>query len=1047
MLLTPLFTVAQNTYVSKPAADLISSGHYYIRFDGKFYDPEEDTDVKLKIATATNNGVSCTINENADAMTLNSAKGTFILDTKNKTYQSVNQNAEQFDIGRLTFYKQGKCKLNGKDFYFDEYKTLGGNHVKFYYNSTKIAALDFGIDGMSVLNLAELDKKIPSNMILCLTPDWKASTTASSAVSSMQQQIIEQMRKEIDPNDLPDGMTVDDVINMALGKMNGVGQKNTATPTAEPPKCQKPYTDSSSSDNLADPTTYTNIKITDVQYVTTPVYASSFSKPKQPEGVNDTSLSVSSAGIAQQLKLLEKEFQNKTDEQIDKYLENASADVFNALQLNIVNGKLIEYALALSIARPDVANINNAGLLLAYAGDTEAAGQMFQKALSFDEQNAVVQVNIAEYFLEKGDLKNARRYAEQAALLQPDFGEAYQIITAINIKEGKMYEAAHTLFKSAETFFNDITAMQFASLIYNVRFEQHKVAENPSYPYMTFVNKIFTKENLESLAKATKAGGVSNGQDVIPNMKEFPWPVKNAQIWELHKSYINKSDKNISAAIERIDERNKAIMDLDRYAICYYETMGMQNLEPDLAATEQFVKQKTGKDVPIKLPDINMYKAISNYIADDNQVVYYPDARQFWCLKVWECYYEIMLQYHEGFWWDSEKGNPVNYPAAYQKLQDKLKAQDDNHELDWKQYSEQIKSIFKAETECLDKAETERQEIRCKITAAQACMNAGETFTRGKSQTYHINQMHALKDYYNQEIKPSLEEWWQKTIAMGAYCDKYAVQEFFENAVLRAANLSWLDRNYRDAWFHGKLIQNDWDNLVEHPRRIRDSLYALLATLPPDPPKPPQQMPAGGSDGLDNGNCQLQNYGEKKKPWIEFGISAGPYGRIGLRMDPNGDISITNEGNIYTGRNVRWNLSNGQTTVTGYPTLADELSGKAKEGFFDRAAKYYKGQAISAATNLPYIGKVISCMDNAQSGAGFQPYVKYLSDSGSYTSVTTDANGNVTGSSRVNFKEIGVTSHEITLKYHRETQRTGTYRRQKEWMSVGLTIFDFRAGN
>ena len=93
--------------------------------------------------------------------------------------------------------------------------------------------MDFGAPEMPVVNISTLDKKIPQNMILCLSPEWKSSGGGAGGVpNNMQQQIIEQMRKEIDPNDLPPGMTVDDMINMALGRMNGGAAQNRPTTPA-----------------------------------------------------------------------------------------------------------------------------------------------------------------------------------------------------------------------------------------------------------------------------------------------------------------------------------------------------------------------------------------------------------------------------------------------------------------------------------------------------------------------------------------------------------------------------------------------------------------------------------------------------------------------------------------------------------------------------------------------------------------------------------------------------------------------------------------------
>ena len=100
-------------------------------------------------------------------------------------------------------------------------------------------------------------------------------------------------------------------------------------------------------------------------------------------------MEVTEEGVKQQLQALDQKFANMSVEQIEKYMTQASSDIMTAIQFNLVNGQLIEYSLALCVVNPTALNYNNAGILMAYKGETENAKDLFMQALAIDNQNAI----------------------------------------------------------------------------------------------------------------------------------------------------------------------------------------------------------------------------------------------------------------------------------------------------------------------------------------------------------------------------------------------------------------------------------------------------------------------------------------------------------------------------------------------------------------------------------------------------------------------------------------------------------------------------------
>ena len=259
-LMLPVSLFAQDAsaeLVSKRLVDAINSGKFYMKTGGSFRidDGGEALFAEMQMETATKGEVTMNrLNTNGMKNVMLSANGyNYMLDEANKTYtpQAIEDARGGGTMEKLTFVRQGTCKLNGADYYYDEWKTASGDRFFFYYNSPKVAAIEMmgtsvGSEGMTgPMSLLSFKSSIPKNMYFCLGNEWKKGNASTSAMGGIdptafipdniegmedlpeginikdlmsgkvdQKALIQKYVKE---EDLPEGMSMNDVMKMMGG--------------------------------------------------------------------------------------------------------------------------------------------------------------------------------------------------------------------------------------------------------------------------------------------------------------------------------------------------------------------------------------------------------------------------------------------------------------------------------------------------------------------------------------------------------------------------------------------------------------------------------------------------------------------------------------------------------------------------------------------------------------------------------------------------------------------------------------------------------------
>ena len=258
-LILPVSLFAQDAsaeLVSKRLVDAINSGKFYMKTGGSFRidDGGEALFAEMQMETATKGEVSMNrVTTNGMENVILSANGyNYVLDEAKKTYtaQAID-NKQGGSMDKLTFVRQGTCKLNGADYYYDEWKTANGDRFIFYYNSPKVAAIEMMGAGLGTeemagpMSLLSFKSSIPKNMYFCLGNEWNKGNASTPAMGGIdptafipdniegmedlpeginikdlmsgkvdQKALIQKYVKE---EDLPEGMSMNDVMKMMGG--------------------------------------------------------------------------------------------------------------------------------------------------------------------------------------------------------------------------------------------------------------------------------------------------------------------------------------------------------------------------------------------------------------------------------------------------------------------------------------------------------------------------------------------------------------------------------------------------------------------------------------------------------------------------------------------------------------------------------------------------------------------------------------------------------------------------------------------------------------
>ena len=1111
-LLPTILSVYAGELVSQRIVDAINDGKFYMKITGIMN--VEDEGEKMTLApildVAVKDGVTMTRSSDMNMVSLVANGHSYTLDEKNKTYTAykLNDNEPRFDnIGRLTFKNQGECQLNGSKYYYDSYRSSKGHTMTFYYNSQKVAVIDFGMEssGLGKMSLLSFDAKIPETMYFCLSKEWKnASYGVESSSTDASQYISEDMLKDIDTSGVPEGMDIgalisgkideksflkqylkeedlpegtsmsqlmgmieqsenaysaenytstmtqnraqmkrvliegqgyteaqaehwldshgydQDVLAEVQASLNESSLKQMAQNAPEPPRCSTPWTDSSQGCELAAGGNMGMITITGEQALATPVYIDQFDNVENLQA--SLSLEVTDEGIWNAFDAFIEETKNMTQDEAVTYVMQYNEMAFTAAEIGCVTGELIERAVASCMLCPSAVTYNNTGILFAYKNDMENAMKFYEAAEQMAPDNPTVQVNLAEYYFEKGNYAASRRHLNKAIAVAPDYGLAYQILTSINLAEGKPVEAAKTLFKSAETYFSNITAQQFFSLKTAMLGSQIKICDG--FDYVKLFNEIFSPENLELLTKATKAG--FEKEVVVPaDRQKFDWQLKSHG--DMHTTYmaLGKREKESQAYIDSLGTRNDQLIEGHPY-IAAIVAMGLGNAQNDFQAIENLTNATIGDKIPggfnFDIPDIptvDAYAVASQMARGSADGCYLLDARQYWCIDLWRFYYEEQLRRQKGsmFCHNTNKGFWPEVLTTLEKNSDKHREYIVDAEM---RLGKSYIPCNNAYQKCLETAENEIEEWYCKVQYYRCLLPLNRAFVRNPYTEYESMRLDDEKMYYTGYIQPILEEYWAKITEMVGYCENQYLKEYILNEVTQKIQYEW-HNHIAIAHEAGMRIEQQWANLVQALEKEIKQAMSIISQL--DMPKIPVIRKSGGT---------LKNYGEKPKPDFNVAIPL-PWGSIGFQRR-NDQYSIVSENEAKGTTKIR-NLNTGEKIeYSTYESLADKPHSQDPKGYgktiAEWGAKKIAGMVIDTVVKVPGPFKA----------SNFIP--KNESKSSRQRMRVIDPEGNVTSTGIVYRNSSSIGSDAIGLTRGQTTIRTGNYRRTESHTTLNFKFIN-----
>ena len=246
---TPQSSIPSGEVVSQRIANAINSGKFYMKVSGMVTEMDEGKSIQtfITLSIAAKDRVIMTRVEGFDIPTINANGYSYQLDEANKTYMASKPQADEPDLefGKLTFHSQGTCILNGTKYYYDQWKSSIGFTFTFYYNTARVAAIDFGMGekGLGLMSLLSFDIRIPGNMYFCIPDTWILNDPTHVDISQYvdlddikveglpegmnvkdlvsgkvdQKSLLKDLLKD---EDLPEGMNINDVMGMVDGAMS-----------------------------------------------------------------------------------------------------------------------------------------------------------------------------------------------------------------------------------------------------------------------------------------------------------------------------------------------------------------------------------------------------------------------------------------------------------------------------------------------------------------------------------------------------------------------------------------------------------------------------------------------------------------------------------------------------------------------------------------------------------------------------------------------------------------------------------------------------------
>lgn len=448
------------TRVSKPLADAINQGKFYMKMYGTQSDENEDEDVPTSIVMTmemAQKGKVFLSSANTGHYTMANlfANGKrYMLDANSKTYQTFpGMPGQSSMLGTLTFKQQGTCRVNGNDgWYYDAYTSSMGMNVTFYYNSNKVAIVDIEEMG-GAMSLMSFNKRIPDNVHLGITAGWK-------------------------------------------------GQGSPAPPTVA-----AGYKDADASVEMACGEMLKEIVITDKRPISKPVYASSFSAPAGGDGnaaaptATGDKMDITTIGIKKAYEELLAWCEDKdADEVVDAIYYSHNNYVSQIIGGNIC-GTDVERALARAIIIPSPTIISGACAGYIATGHVDEALPILEELHKIVPDDASVVENLVECYMEKRKATPAMILINQTADTM-NRGELFAAKGMILFEQGKYDEGFDALFHALSLGYCDEEMAQVLIQTKTYITCHLPRKDNPAMDGKSIdevMNRIFSKENLDLL--------------------------------------------------------------------------------------------------------------------------------------------------------------------------------------------------------------------------------------------------------------------------------------------------------------------------------------------------------------------------------------------------------------------------------------------------------------------------------------------------------------------------------------------------------------------
>ncbi len=1095
-LMLPALLFAQEAskeLVSKRLVDAINSGKFYMKTGGSFRidDGGDALFAEMQMETATKGEVTMNrVNTNGMQNVILSANGyNYVLDEAKKTYtaQAID-NKQGGSMDKLTFVRQGTCQLNGTDYYYDEWKTASGHRFVFYYNSPKVAAIEMMGAGLGTeemagpMSLLSFNTSVPKNMYFCLGNEWKKSEGGASTMggidpSAYVPQNVEGLpeginmkdlmsgkvdqaaliRKYVKKEDLPQGMSIDDVIAMSgganinammknltpeqkkmmqqqgvdlsalqnMGSQQAAAQKQamqmqqkqqlqstTGVNAPEPPRCNTPWTDNTQGTEMAAGIHLGELALSGKRPTPRDSYVYLADFQDAPASTSPRiDLNVTDEGVWLAFEEISKEIEQMSDAEALSYVDAISGDALTCAEVNLITGQMIERAIAACMIAPSSYTYNNAGMLFVHIADDKHALDYFKQAEKIDPENPAVLTNIADCYLASNNIAEMERYVAKALMFAPDYGPALQMRTTLLLKQGKFEEAIKALFHCAAYYFSDVTASQFFSLMMQLQALESRMDGNNEENFKEVIDRLMSDENKALLKKATMAGFNKKPQAGQPDHRKFEFTYEVASIMHQHKSLEAMHDafhNDWEALQKRSDELTR-----DNTLYQLYFTMGFGSFTQSMDALENELNKITavqgqadvyqGDNLSFANNGYEMLCKTKGYEGGVSLL----DARQFWCMMIWRSYYRLLMNWASGYLGDVQNDGTVlgSCPESYRNYHRVL-----HHWLELRPKADE------SYWECLKGSASPDE-----ITTMRNILGCNRSYWSSYENPSTLNPHSARQQQYVKDIQPILEEYWATMSELAGYCNDVTLQEYFLTEAMYDINALW-PWGLREAAHDGSSLAMWFKiNIIDFEAKIGERISELKTEK------------AKKREAMKSKDARLKNYGEKDHPDYGFGINT-PFGRIGF-MQSDGQTNISFESKL-TGKTTIKNLTTGNTTtMTTYKTLADEAREQAKKSPFDWLKDQGKDKLIDK------LGKTaLNTKDMSKFKAGFGQTRQHAR--------TTDRMGNTidTGDVHTRSFSIGGGDSPISATATETRHRSGNSFRVKNHLTVNFGTLDFTFG-